>query len=353
MDLAIFHSLNVCDKNTGCPRAAFQIDKTGTMTDKEFISNNNISRNGSSFATPNQRCFFLDPLNNYEPGGLLYIESVVTTTINFIGAFIATSGNGIIVVTFWKSNQLRSQSQLILWCLALADFVTGLIVQSFYGVYKIAFIAERVSTCCVLRVIFETVAWFSSALSCTLVSSIIAERYLALHYHLRYHAVVTTRKIAIYLAYLLIVMAILSLSRFATKHVTPFLYINIVGLLFSLFTLLICYWKIYKQVRRHFRQIQDQSLASASGQTLDMQRYKKSVINMAYVAVLYLISYMPFTCVLFAYLCYGFSSNVEVAYDITRTMAFMPSSWNPFLYFWKMNELREAIKKVVRRDLTT
>ena len=54
-----------------------------------------------------------------------------------------------------------------------------------------------------------------------------------------------------------------------------------------------------------------------------------------------------------AYLCYGFSSNVEVAYDITRTMPFMPSSWNPFLYFWKMHELREAVKKVVRRDPTT
>ena len=321
--------------------------------DQDDVVYNNITGNASSFAASNQRCFFLDPLSNYEPGGLLYVESVITIVINFVGALIATSGNGIIIVTFWKSNQLRSQSQLFLWCLAFADFVTGLIVQSFYGAYKIAYIAGRVSVCCVLRMIFETVAWFSAALSCTLVSSIIAERYLALHYHLRYHAVVTTRKIAIYLAYLLIVMAILSLSRFATKHVTPFLYINIVGLLFSLFTLLICYWKIYKQVRRHFRQIQDQSLASASGQNLDMQRYKKSVINMAYVAVLYLISYMPFTCVLFLYLFNGFSSNVEVAYDITRTMAFMPSSWNPFLYFWKIHELREAVKKVVRPDPAT
>ena len=319
----------------------------------EKIDFDNITRNESAFGVVNPKCLFLDPLNDYTPGGLLYIESMVTTVINLIGAVIATSGNAIIILTFWKSDNLRSQSHLFLWCLAFADFLTGLIVQPFYGAYKIAYLAGRVSTSCVLRVIFETFAWFSAALSCSLFASITGERYLALHYHLRYHEVVTTRKIRVYLAYLIITTAILSLSRFATKSVEIFLYINIFGLLSSLFVLLICYWKIYKQVRRHFRQIQDQSKPSEGSQTMDVQRFKKSVINMAYVAVLYMISYLPFTCILFAYLCNGFTINVEAAYDITRTMAFMPSSWNPFIYFWKMHELREAVKKVVKRDITT
>ena len=319
----------------------------------EKVDFDNITRNESAFGVFNPKCLFLDPLNDYSPGGLLYVESVVTTVINLIGAVIATSGNAIIILTFWKSDNLRSQSHLFLWCLAFADFLTGLIVQPFYGAYKIAYLAGRVSISCVLRVIFETFAWFSAALSCSLFASITGERYLALHYHLRYHEVVTTRKIRVYLAYLIIITAILSLSRFATKSVEIFLYINIFGLLSNLFVLLICYWKIYKQVRRHFRQIQDQSKTSEGSETLDVQRFKKSVINMAYVAVLYMISYLPFTCILFAYLCNGFTINVEAAYDITRTMAFMPSSWNPFIYFWKMHELREAVKKVVKRDITT
>lgn len=106
-----------------------------TMIDESVYRN--ITRNESFFAAPGQRCFFLDPLNEYKPGGLLYIESVVTSSINFIGAFFAFSGNGIICLTFWKSSQLRSQSQLFLWCLAFADFLTGMIVQPFYGAYKI------------------------------------------------------------------------------------------------------------------------------------------------------------------------------------------------------------------------
>ena len=309
----------------------------------------NITRNESFFAAPGQRCFFLDPLNEYKPGGLLFIESVVTSLINFIGAFFAFSGNGIICLTFWKSSQLRSQSQLFLWCLAFADFLTGMIVQPFYGAYKIVYIAGYVSASCVLRVIIETVAWFSAALSCALVSSIIGERYLALHYHMRYHDVITTKRIILYIVFLVIVMAIASLLRFAMANIRPFLYFSICGLLLSLITLLTCSWKIYKQVRRHFLQIHDQN--SKESKSIDMRRFKKSLINMAYIAVLYIIAYMPFTCVLFLYLHKGFTADVEVAYDITRTLAFVSSIWNPFLYFWKIQELREAVKKVLNRDI--
>ena len=308
----------------------------------------NITRNESFFAAPGQRCFFLDPLNEYKPGGLLYIESVVTSLINFIGAFFAFSGNGIICLTFWKSSQLRSQSQLFLWCLAFADFLTGMIVQPFYGAYKIVYIAGYVSASCVLRVIIETVAWFSAALSCALVSSIIGERYLALHYHMRYHDVITTKRIILYIVFLVIVMAIASLLRFAMANIRPFIYFSICGLLLSLITLLTCSWKIYKQVRRHFLQIHDQN--SKESKSIDMRRFKKSLINMAYIAILYIIAYMPFTCVLFLYLHKGFTADVEVAYDITRTLAFVSSIWNPFLYFWKIQELREAVKKVLNRD---
>ena len=308
----------------------------------------NITRNESFFAAPGQRCFFLDPLNEYKPGGLLYIESVVTSLINFIGAFFAFSGNGIICLTFWKSSQLRSQSQLFLWCLAFADFLTGMIVQPFYGAYKIVYIAGYVSASCVLRVIIETVAWFSAALSCALVSSVIGERYLALHYHMRYHDVITTKRIILYIVFLVIVMAIASLLRFAMADIRPFLYFSICGLLLSLITLLTCSWKIYKQVRRHFLQIHDQN--SKESKSIDMRRFKKSLINMAYIAILYIIAYMPFTCVLFLYLHKGFTADVEVAYDITRTLAFVSSIWNPFLYFWKIQELREAVKKVLNRD---
>ena len=118
------------------------------MVDENYVKNN-FSGKQSFFAVSNQRCFFLEQLNNYEFGELLYVESVVTMVVNFIGAIIAISGNVVILLTFWKSNQLRSQSQLFIWCLAFADFLTGLIVQPFYGAYKIAYMVGHSSASCV------------------------------------------------------------------------------------------------------------------------------------------------------------------------------------------------------------
>ena len=263
------------------------------MANEGIVVYNNITRNESAFEESKQKCLFLDPLHDYERGGFLYIESVVCTVINLLGAVTATTGNAIIILTFWKTDHLRSQSHLFVWSLAIADFLTGSIVQPFFGTYKIAYLSVgRGYTTCVLRLIFETVAWFSAALSCTLFAAITGERYLALHYHLRYNDVVTTRKIIIFLVYLFITTGALSLSRFATKNVVPFLYVNIFGLLSCLFALLIFYWKIYKQVRRHFRQIRDQSVTSEASQTLDVQQYKKSVINMA-ICCCFVYDFLP------------------------------------------------------------
>jgi len=100
----------------------------------------------------------------------------------------------------------------------------------------------------------------------------------------------------------------------------------------------------------------DQHTTTVSAQTdPHLKSLKKSVLNMAFVASLYMIAYLPFTCVLITYLSCGFTRNVEAAYDVTRIVAFMASSWNPFLYCWKMADLKGAVIKVLRKrpDVTT
>ena len=132
----------------------------------------------------NEKCLFLDSLN--KPGSLLVIESLITTVVNLTCSLIATAGNGIII-TFWRTKTLRrSPPHLLLLCLSFADFITGIIVQPFYGAFKITYLLKHYFLSCVFRAIMETVAWFSSALSCSLFTFIILERYLALQFHLRY-----------------------------------------------------------------------------------------------------------------------------------------------------------------------
>lgn len=293
-----------------------------------------------------ERCFFLDSHN--DPGRLIFIESVTTIVINIICSLIASMGNGIILVTFWKSNHLRSPSHLLLVCLTFADFLTGFIVQPFYAAHKITYLLERNSLSCYFRIIMETVSWFSASVSCSMFVAITEERYFALHFHLRYHEVITRKRVMAFIVVLLVFFGSLTVSRFAMEAGKPFLVVNVVGLFASALVLLICAWKIYSLVRRHHRQIQGQNVTPAQQTTADLKSLRKSALRIAVVALLYMIAYLPFTCVLVTYLLHSFTVTIEAAYDMTRTIAFMTASWNPFLYCWKMADVREAVKKTFK-----
>ena len=295
-----------------------------------------------------ERCFFLDSHNH--PGSLIFIENLTTIIINIMCSVIATTANGIILVTFLKTNHLRSPSHLLLVCLTFADFLTGFIVQPFYAAYKITYLLEQNSLSCLFRISVETVAWFSAAVSCSMFVAITQERYFALHFHLRHHEVITKTRVMAFIVFLLVFSASLSASRFAMEDSKPFLVTTVVSLFSTTLALLISDWKIYSLVRRHHRQIQGQNVIQAQQNTSELISLRKSALRMVVVASLYMIAYLPFTCVLVAYLWQSFTVNIEVAYDITRTIAFMTASWNPFLYCFKMADVKEAVKKTFKRQ---
>lgn len=293
-----------------------------------------------------ERCFFLDSHN--DPGRLIFIENLATIVINIISSVIATTGNGIILVTFLKTSHLRSPSHLLLVSLTFADFLTGFIVQPFYAADKITHLLGQHSLSCHFRVTVETVSWFSAAVSCSLFVAITQERYFALHFHLRYHEVITKKRVLAFIVSQLVLFGSFTVSRFAMEDSKPFLVATVVSLFASVLALLISDWKIYSLVRRHHRQIQGQNVIQAQQNTPDLISLRKSALRMAVVASLFMMAYLPFTCVLVAYLWHSFTVNIEVAYDITKTIALMPASWNPFLYCLKMADVREAVKKTFK-----
>ena len=293
-----------------------------------------------------ERCFFLDSHNDL--GRLIFIENLVTIAINILCSVIATTGNGIILVTFLKTDHLRSPSHLLLVCLTFADFLTGFIVQPFYAAYKITHLLGQPSLSCHFRITLETVSWFSAAVSCSMFVAITQERYFALHFHLRYHEVITKTRVLAFIVFHMVLSGSFTVSRFAMEDSKPFLVATIVSLFAATLVLLISDWKIYSLVRRHHRQIHGQNVIQAQQDTPDLISLRKSALRMAVVASLFMMAYLPFTCVLVAYLWHSFTVNIEVAYDITRTIALMPASWNPFLYCLKMAEVREAVKKTFK-----
>lgn len=106
--------------------------------------------------------------------------------------------------------------------------------------------------------------------------------------------------------------------------------------------------KIYKTVHHHRNAIQTQlqAVRSHTG-SANMSRLKKCAFNAFIVFLVLIICYCPYLVV------YAISSvypiNEFLATSLASTIVFTNSSLNPFLYCWRLREIREAVLRTCRK----
>ena len=103
------------------------------------------------------------------------------------------------------------------------------------------------------------------------------------------------------------------------------------------------YFNIHLVVRHHQIRIQHQQ-PEQRAHTFIMRRLKKSAFNTFLVFIFLLICSLPF---LYVYFNNGVS--ITVLY-IARIMISLNASFNPFLYSWRLREIRSATKQIFCRS---
>jgi len=118
-----------------------------------------------------------------------------------------------------------------------------------------------------------------------------------------------------------------------------------VGLLIAIF----CYTRIHLKLRYYKTQVQDHAVlqGQANGRKipLNIARYRKSVSSILFVQLALVACYAPWGIVVVLYL-----NEIEndVAWLATETLIYLNSSLNPILYCWKIREVRQAVKGIIR-----
>ena len=111
----------------------------------------------------------------------------------------------------------------------------------------------------------------------------------------------------------------------------------------------VCYIRIYRIVRRHQLQIHLQQQAVESNvEVIDQSivQSTKSAKNTFIYYIVMILCYTPwFTTMLISA---TFPNQWINALILADTLAFMNSSINPFLYCWRLRELRTAVAKTAR-----
>ena len=111
------------------------------------------------------------------------------------------------------------------------------------------------------------------------------------------------------------------------------------------------YFKIYLAVRHHNNQIhvlQAQLAQYNEGDMTNTARERKAAVGTFYVYLLFLICYLPSTCVWIIHISTGPSTMLLQFGLYTNTLIFLNSSLNPLIYSWKMRHVRHAIMEILR-----
>lgn len=250
-------------------------------------------------------------------------------------------GNALVLVAIIRTPSIRSTSMLLLCSLAVSDLLVGIMVQPFY-------IAHQLTRGQLLYLLEGSIGHSVCGVSFMTITAITVDRFIALHYHLRYATLVTKSRVKYTLVSIWFFNFALLGFYFWNRRVYQTLLGVIIVICFIVSTF--CYIRIYQILRHHLAEIESQQRAvqslNARNHHTHTERFEKSVMSTFVFYIALLICYIPMY--IFLTLRGPLSMNWHQEWSFSATLVFSNSAINPFLYRWRIRELRVAVDKTAR-----
>ena len=283
-------------------------------------------------------------------------KNIAIAAVNIVLSITASLGNILILITLRKVTSIHPPTKLLFQCLAITDLGVGLISQPVIATLMLLVHNIDIK---IWSVLFSYLFWPLSIAFCGVSvftsTALSVDRLLALFLGLRYRHVVTLKRIRAVLACgclaLLLIMSVWYFHAKTARITMPIFWT--LCLIISLFS----YTKIVLRLRQHQSSIRDNvqqgQANTGSRMPLNLERYKKTVVSIALVQLALVICYFPFLIVRTVNHLKDIHHGVYLlSYFHTSTLVYLNSSLNPFLYCWRIKEIRQAVKATIRRFCT-
>ena len=141
-----------------------------------------------------------------------------------------------------------------------------------------------------------------------------------------------------------------STLRISLNSIVSSLYDIIVATL-CLVTSVFSYATIFLTLQHHQNQVQDHVQQPNQTNQLNIARYRKAVSTALWLQFMLVVCYLPYVILVTLVIHTGPSSSVSLAWIYSSTTIYLNSSLNRILYFWKIDEVRQAVKETIRQVL--
>ena len=299
---------------------------------------------------------------------LFHAVSLGSAVIIAITFPLTVLGNALVLLAIWRNRSMRSPSFFLLGMLSFEYFLCGLIIQPFYAAKELGVVlksqkqevvvpsSERSAAALYVNLIAGGFGTILMATTISTVTLMALERWM----HMTQRRWGNLSRIYKLFVALLSLPILLGVFR-SLELITPGSFCTAVNTLvicqfsFCFITTTITYIKVLFKIRRHKRQIQ----ANFSSQnaprfsSVNVAKYKKSVLTIFYHLTLFYLCYFPFVVSVILSLSFEDTLGLRAAVKISLMLLFVSSMLSPCLNCWRIREIRNgarmALKKLVCR----
>ena len=277
----------------------------------------------------------------------------VNCAVNVPLALTAIIGNSLVLHVARKSRTLRSPSLFLLCGLAMSDLAVGTVVQPLFIANDLISLHSRSQRLKQFFMdVYNTFGFCLCGISLCTVTAIGVDRLIAVERSLHYPSLVTIPRVRRVLIAIWTICLVLAIACLWQHKIVLILLGTVICVCLCIST--ICHVKIYRTVRYHQNAIQLQFLtvetntAHVPGYVNKVTSLKMSSFNAFIVFLVLIICYSPYLVVFYVVTSVN-PTDKEIARSLASTIVFINSSLNPFLYCWRICEIREAVKQTCRK----
>ncbi|XP_068742536.1 melanocortin receptor 5-like [Montipora capricornis] len=241
---------------------------------------------------------------------------IVAVSFNIFLSITAVLGNALILVALQKESSLHPPSKLLFRSLATTDLCVGLVSEPMAVIHWMSLIYDPWNICRNVFVSKVVVSYVLCGMSLLTMTAISVDRLLAL---------------------------LLGLKPAIT-------YVHVITSL-CLTTSTVSYTTIFVKLRcrRNRGNAVECWAPKFDSNYFKMARFKKAVSSALWLQMTLIVCYLPSGVVIFWSTETSVSSSLVRASRITTTLVFLNSSLNPILFCWKMREIRQTVKTILRK----
>ena len=273
--------------------------------------------------------------------------SIHLAVLNIFLSLTAILGNSLILVALRKESSLHPPSKLLYRNLATTDLLVGLVTHPLSVTYRISSIYKQWNLCRYARSAGYLSSYALCGVSLLTMTTISVDRLLALLLGLRYKRIVTLKRTYIIVATVWVSSGVAALCYILNKRIVFwFLYITVP---LCLVISIAAYTKIFHTLHYNKARVQQQS---SQPNSLNILRYRKAVHSALSVQLALVVCYAPYIIAeSVTARRKTLSSHIVVIRGTVVALLYFNSTLNPFLYCWKISEVRKAVKQTIRQSL--